>query len=610
MSLYNQSFDFLEDKRILTTSATFGLLRKELIMNLGVKRAKGFLLRYGWRLGESHVKELMVDEKDIVKLLDKASLIHLETGQISGVQTERSFNITDQQEVKEIYATGTWFDSFEAKEHIKNHGISEHPVCHTLTGYASGYMTTACRRKIYVKEVTCKAMGDNECTFEMRVEEEWNPEMLEEIKHYEDTHIIDELKYTYEQLLEQRNNVEKISTFHNTLTQKILDGANLEEITSSIFDLLDIPVSIEDLSFKPKIYKGISDEEYNNLNEDLRTCLVNTSNGRKYFIRYDKTNEIIAKKHNRIISPIIIQKQIIGYVTFILPKNIRFQEQERSFIERAASVISLCFLNEKTSLEAFENMKGYFLEQLLLKQYTSRTSVVYRGYYIGIHLDDPFYIGRLICEGKVDGIKEEDVYQRVMKSIIQYLEMQGYKILICQFEGSLVILLPKVVDFQRKLENMLKHLHSIFPKLECRIGLSNVSNDIEMIKESLDEADVVLRMGNGSLVKFEEMSIIGTLINSKNMKSIRRHAMEELQPIFQLKKQKQQELFKTLYVFLGNGGNLQLSMKELSLSMSGLMYRISKLEEYLNKDLRNPKEAFELWIILDALKVLGDIDLE
>lgn len=610
MSLINQSLEMLKDKRILTSSATFGLLRKELITNLGAERAKGFLLRYGWHLGESHVMELMEEEKDILKLLDKASLVHFETGQISRVTTNRIVKITEQQEVTEIYATGTWFDSFEAKEHVKNHGTSKYPVCHTLTGYASGYMTTACQREIYVKEITCRAMGDKECTFEMRVEEEWDSDMQGEIKHYEDTHIIDELKYTYEQLLEQRNNVERISTFHNTLTQKILDGANLEQITETVYDLLGIPLSIEDLSFKPKVFKGINNEEYTIFNEDLRNCLIHVNNGRKYFLKYDKTFEIKALKHMRIISPIIIQKQIIGYITFMLPNGEKFKEQEVSFLERAASVVSLCFLNEKTSLEAFENMKGYFLEQLLLNQYTSKTSVIYRGYYVGIHLDEPFYIARLLCEGNAGAQISQDNYQSVMKGIIQYLEMQGYKILICQFEGSIAMLLPRVNDFENKIENMIKHLNSIFPKLQCRIGLSNATDDIELIKESLDEADIVLRMNKGALVRFEEMSIIGTLINAKNMQSIRRLALEELQPIFQMKKQKQQELFKTLYVFLANGGNLQQSMKELSLSMSGLMYRISKLEEFLKRDLRNPKEAYDLWIMLDALKVLGDVDFE
>ena len=610
MNILKNEIDLSKDKTILTTSATFGQLRKELIKNLGVKRAKGFLLRNGWHLAESHLQELMLEEKDILNLVDKASSLHLETGQISGVTTERTINFTEQQEVKEMYAKGTWFDSFEAVEHLKNHGISEEPVCHTLTGYASGYMTTACGRNIYVKEMTCMAMGHKDCTFEVRVEEEWGTEMQEEIKYYEDKSIIEELEYTYEQLLEQRNNVEKISTFHNTLTQKVIDGATLDEVINSVYELLDISVSVEDLSFKPKVFRGISSEEYDILNADLRNCLMQTINGENYFLKYEKTNVIKATMHSRIISPIIIQKQIIGYITFISTKGVNFEEQVISFIERAASVVSLCFLNEKTTFEAYENMKGYFLEQLLLNQYASKSNVIYRGYYVGIHLDEPFYIARLICEGNDNVEIVEDAYQSIMKTLMQYLEMQGYKILITRFEGSIVLLLPRLEDFEIKVRNMIKHLNSILPKIQCRIGLSNVTDDVEMIKERLEEADIVLRMNQGTIVKFEDMSIVGTLINSNNMESIRRLAIKELKPIFDLKEQKKQELLKTLYVFLGNGGNLQQSMKDLSLSMSGLMYRISKLEELLKKDLRNPKESYDIWIMLDALKVLGDIELE
>ena len=51
----------------------------------------------------------------------------------------------------------------------------------------------------------------------------------------------------------------------------------------SVYELLDIPVSIEDLSFKPKVFRGISSEEYDILNADLRNCLMQTNNGKKLF---------------------------------------------------------------------------------------------------------------------------------------------------------------------------------------------------------------------------------------------------------------------------------------------------------------------------------------
>jgi len=72
---------------------------------------------------------------------------------------------------------------------------------------------------------------------------------------------------------------------------------------------------------------------------------------------------------------------------------------------------------------------------------------------------------------------------------------------------------------------------------------------------------------------------------------------------------KQKELLKTLYVFLSNGGKLQQTMDDLSLSMSGLMYRINKIETLINKDLRDSSQSYQLLLILDSLMALGELEI-
>ena len=73
--------------------------------------------------------------------------------------------------------------------------------------------------------------------------------------------------------------------------------------------------------------------------------------------------------------------------------------------------------------------------------------------------------------------------------------------------------------------------------------------------------------------------------------------------------EKTKELIKTLYVFLVNGGKLHKTMEDLSLSMSGLMYRVNKLENLLKKDLRDSSQSYQLLLILDSLIALGEIKI-
>lgn len=609
----NNTIENFEDKTISTTSVTFGLLRKELISNLGMKRAKAFLLRYGWNLGVAHAKEVLKDGGPIKEMLDKAGNLHFQTGQITGMYSDRKLIANEQNEVEHIEATGKWIDSFEVLEHVRNHGISNHPVCHTLIGYAGGFTSLISGKKVYLKELTCRGMGHEDCTYELRTEENWqdDEEMLEEIQLYKENSFIEELNYTYEQLLEQKNYIEKVSTFHNQLTSKVIDGEQVDDIIQTVFEILNIPVSIEDLNFQPRIYKGISEELYLQLNEDYHNSIAKTKSGKILNAQNNKTFIVRGKLHNRIVSPIFVHKKIIGYVTFIyLNKEFQNLENDFMFIQRTANSAALYFLNEKTSYESLDNMKGYFFEQLLLKQFTSKTSTVYRGYYLGIDLNEPFYIGTLKVTSNQLNPGTTDYFNKIIQSITRYLEMQSYKILITQYENQIIILFPKVEALQFKMENILKLLRNEFRYFKFQIGLSGENSDIDTINESLEESQIALRLNTeDEIVYFENLSIIGTLINSKNMMTIRRIAYKELNPILQLKAPKRDELLKTIYVFLLNGGNLQQTINDLSLSMSGLMYRITRIEKLLNKELRNPVVAYELLIMLDALKILGEINV-
>lgn len=608
-----ETFDQREDKKISTTSATFGLLRKELIENLGMKRAKSFLLRYGWNLGKAHANDVLKIGGTVLEMLEKAGNLHFETGQISNLVSERSVELDESGQVIAISAEGEWVDSFEVEEHVKNHGISDCPVCHTLTGFGSGFTSTVTKRNVYIREVQCRGKGDAVCRFEMRMEEDWtDAEMREEILLYKENRFIDELNYTYEQLVEQKDYIEKASAFHNTLTSKLTDGDSIEEIIWTVFDTLHIPVSIEDLNFQARVYRGIDEIQFQALNEDFRESINKTKSGKILLQNYDKTFVVRGKRHNRLVAPITVQKQTIGYITFFYLDKEADLENEKMFIQRAATSSALYFLNEKTSLEAVENIKAYFFEQLLLKQYSSVPSTIYRGYYMGVDLKEPYFIATLKCSSELLNVSKVEFLDQIIQSITRYMEMQSYKILIMEHEGEIVMLLPKVKQLRYMIENILKHLSHEHRHAQFQLGLSNESNDIETIGESLEESRVALRLSpqEDKVASFEDVSIIGSLINSKNMMAIRRIARKELNPIFELKDHKRDELLKTLYVFLQNGGNLQQSISDLSLSMSGLMYRITRIENLLDKELRNPTVAYELLLMLDALKILGDIDLQ
>ncbi len=56
------------------------------------------------------------------------------------------------------------YKSFEGKYY----GASSTPICHFFKGYIEGFLRELIGREITVEETKCVAMGDENCTFEIR----------------------------------------------------------------------------------------------------------------------------------------------------------------------------------------------------------------------------------------------------------------------------------------------------------------------------------------------------------------------------------------------------------------------------------------------------------
>ena len=74
--------------------------------------------------------------------------------------------------------------------------------------------------------------------------------MQEELHFYHETPIMQELEYTYEQLLEQQKFVTQLSNFQTKLTEEISNGSNLQTIANMVYDIIQIPILIEDMDFR------------------------------------------------------------------------------------------------------------------------------------------------------------------------------------------------------------------------------------------------------------------------------------------------------------------------------------------------------------------------
>lgn len=615
LKLKNELLFMGDNRSIIITTKAFGSLRKDLIRNIGLERMKGFFFRHGWELGKEDARELKKHaDYSLEEIIQYGPFLHSMKGHVEAKTL--NLQVKDENGQRFIMMEGFWRNSFEAEDHLRLFGQSKHPVCFTLTGYASGYVSEVIGEMVLFKEISCLGTGQKECRWMGKTLSHWGEEIQEILQYLNEPPIVKELEFTYEKLLEERNNLTFATKIHNELTRKIMKGHSLESIIHKVYQMVGIPIVLENLSFHPMAYAGLSPESLAIKSREFCQYVNEHYDGVSPIDFHQSTKLIPFHHYSRLVTPVLLQDRVIGYCSFLFYDQKQYKPViAQMVIERVASVCSLRLLNEKTKFESFERLKGYFLEEMISGQYQSKEEVITKGSFIHLDLSQPFYISVIKYRFKNEHSNHElEYYAKIMEEISESFSSRRLNVLIGQRAKEIVLLITeeqlKNINIKDFVHSLLKSLAKKFPFIEYFGGISTKTKDILAAREAYREALVALRTctKRSRLISFESLGVIGPLINSDNEEEVKKIAGRYLGELVE-NGAKNIELIRTLYSFLVNGGNLEQTAADLSLSVSGLRYRIHKIETLLGQELRNPVVNFHLLLAIQALMIVGELDI-
>jgi DNA-binding NtrC family response regulator len=172
---------FAGERALLLDAVALGLLRKLLIDTLGEAGARGVLTRFGfahgWRTAEALRTAFPWDDED--EWRHAGGRLHTLQGLVVAVAPEG-----DPAPGPKPLGDSVWLDSYEAEQHLVHVGQAAHPVCWTLTGFASGYLSHVWGREVYALETRCRGKGDAVCRVLARPREEWGDAIAAELPYY------------------------------------------------------------------------------------------------------------------------------------------------------------------------------------------------------------------------------------------------------------------------------------------------------------------------------------------------------------------------------------------------------------------------------------------
>jgi len=175
---------WLEDRRmVLLHMDAFGALRQELIESVGIEGARGLLTRMGYTAGcrDAELAMKIHGRSDAVEqLLMTGAQLHALQGIVATENKHSEIDI----EKGICHIEFSWRNSFEDHTHTLAYGIGKHPACWMEVGYSSGYLSTCMGKRILVREVECRSMGNDLCRCVAKPVEQWSdPEM--DLKYFE-----------------------------------------------------------------------------------------------------------------------------------------------------------------------------------------------------------------------------------------------------------------------------------------------------------------------------------------------------------------------------------------------------------------------------------------
>jgi DNA-binding NtrC family response regulator len=206
---------FAGQRALLIDAVAMGLLRKYLVENFGLLAARTVLTQFGfahgWRMAEAMQTDFKWESDDDWRLA--GTRIHALEG-LFRVAPGSSGPLSED---------GVMFvASYEAEQHLLHFGRGDVPVCWTICGLTSGYLSRSSGKEIYVLEDRCMGEGHAACHLFGRTREEWGDERAEELGFFGPTRlqecldvslsrVIDTLKVAERKLREHRRALVRVA---------------------------------------------------------------------------------------------------------------------------------------------------------------------------------------------------------------------------------------------------------------------------------------------------------------------------------------------------------------------------------------------------------------
>ncbi|AKP80184.1 MULTISPECIES: PucR family transcriptional regulator [Priestia] len=393
----------------------------------------------------------------------------------------------------------------------------------------------------------------------------------------------------------------------------------LEEFADRISEVLNCPITIEDANHRLLAYsthdertdqariatiigRRVPEKVINNLwKEGIIPKLLETNEP----VRVKNINEI--GLGDRIAISIWKNEEVLGFIWAVEIEK-ALGDEEVELLKKAANVLKNKLLQLQIRKYKREERSQEFFWKLLTGHIKSRQEISEAFYEAQITAPSAFSIAIFRFQ--------EDITPEAERQISYMLKtMHRLKIVLYTIDCNDLILLLSLdavenpLDEQRDFVDYFRgNMHERFDVTQIKASCSSIYSSHDHIEKSYKEALNVLDMKSKfpeetkEIINYQELGIyqfLDVILDKRVQDQFENHSLKKLTD-YDLRHNS--NLVETLEVFLNNDNNINEAAKELNVHMNTLSYRLKRISEIGDINLKDVNQKMTLYIDIKLMK--------
>ncbi|MGJ9383137.1 helix-turn-helix domain-containing protein [Salipaludibacillus sp. CF4.18] len=411
----------------------------------------------------------------------------------------------------------------------------------------------------------------------------------------------------YELEFESKKRMERLMEHHQELVKKTVQGEDLNDISKTISSMLESSILLYDRFLKPmSSYFKYEDKNLQSIIEKKvieQKQRITQLNSREFWLnRYEDRGVPCA------VWPITGGRDTLGYLVISLP-NRTIDRVLRLTLDYALNVYAIEFIKQKSVLDAKEQVKESFINQLFSKKIDDKEKLIQYATLINWDVLEPHQIATMSLE--INGQEETNVV--VLESyrtwlwdqIKTSLSLYDSSIILTRKDNEFILIVKTIgdkgkLDYWQKLhQRMLTLVTKERMKTTIYLGIGGKTAKLEdyyyCYVQSVKTKNVVShRYLQGGFSFYDDLGSYTILNNTSDQLAAELFVKKHLGPLLKYSMNNSVNLFETLQVYLNNNGSLSNASKQLFIHRSTLEYRLERVLELIQIDLDDAEMRFEL----------------